>query len=108
MLGDDDEVVVVDAAHEAARSSPPWATARVRGDRVHARRTTTTSTPRADLVAATGAPVLLHPDDRMLWDVVHPRRRAGRRSRTASVITVAGVDLRVLHTPGHSPGGVCL
>ena len=24
------------------------------------------------------------------------------------VLQVAGVDVRVIHTPGHSPGGVCL
>ena len=61
----------------------------------------------AEIVAATGAPVYLHPDDRMLWDVVNPSIEP-RPLADGDVITVAGTDLHVLHTPGHSPGGVCL
>jgi glyoxylase-like metal-dependent hydrolase (beta-lactamase superfamily II) len=60
-----------------------------------------------ELVAATGAPVQLHPDDRMLWDVVNAGV-AFVPLADGDVVRVAGVDLTVLHTPGHSPGGVCL
>jgi len=56
---------------------------------------------------ATGAPVLLHPDDRMLWDVVHPDREPGYLA-DGDVLDVAGTAVHVLHTPGHSPGAVCL
>jgi glyoxylase-like metal-dependent hydrolase (beta-lactamase superfamily II) len=58
-------------------------------------------------VAATGAVVRLHPADLMLWDVVNegvpfaPLEDGDR-------IEVAGTALEVLHTPGHSPGCVCL
>ncbi|MBA3955122.1 MAG: MBL fold metallo-hydrolase, partial [Acidimicrobiia bacterium] len=61
-----------------------------------------------DLVEATGAPVALHPDDRMLWDVVHPGRAPERALADGDVVEVAGARLDVLHTPGHSPGGICL
>ena len=61
----------------------------------------------ADVVAVTGASVHLHPDDRMLWDVVNPGL-APVPLADGDVIRVAGTDLQVLHTPGHSPGGVCL
>jgi glyoxylase-like metal-dependent hydrolase (beta-lactamase superfamily II) len=60
------------------------------------------------LADAVGAPISLHPDDRMLWDVVHPRRPPDRLLADGDVVRVAGVELTVLHTPGHSPGGVCL
>jgi glyoxylase-like metal-dependent hydrolase (beta-lactamase superfamily II) len=43
----------------------------------------------------------------MLWDVVHPDR-APEPLADGQEIQVAGVRLRVLHTPGHSPGAVCL
>ena len=64
-------------------------------------------TAAPDVAAATGADIHLHPDDRMLWDVVHPGVETSPLA-DGDVFTVAGTDLRVLHTPGHSPGGVCL
>lgn len=60
------------------------------------------------LAHAVGAPVALHPADRMLWDVVHPDRAPDRDLADGDVVQVAGARLQVLHTPGHSPGGVCL
>ena len=49
----------------------------------------------------------LHPDDRMLWDAVHPGRRPLPLA-DGDRFEVAGTALTVLHTPGHSPGAVCL
>ena len=54
------------------------------------------------------APVLLHPADRMLWDDVFPDEEPDGALAEGDVLRVAGVELRVLHTPGHSPGSVCL
>ncbi|MFL0421424.1 MBL fold metallo-hydrolase [Micrococcus luteus] len=54
------------------------------------------------------APVLLHPADRMLWDAVFPDEEPDGALAEGDVLRVAGVELRVLHTPGHSPGSVCL
>ena len=63
--------------------------------------------PPVRLADATGAPLKLHPDDTMLWQVVHPDRTFDALS-DGDVITVGGSEVQVLHTPGHSPGGVCL
>ncbi len=106
LIGDDSEVVVVDAAHEADKILAAVGVRTVRAivcthghnDHINA---------VADLVAATGAPVHLHPDDAILWDVVNPSI-APIELADGDVVSVAGVDLQVLHTPGHSPGGVCL
>jgi glyoxylase-like metal-dependent hydrolase (beta-lactamase superfamily II) len=106
LVGDDSEVIVVDAAHEAAtileavgdRTLVAVVSTHAHNDHING---------VAEIVAATGAPVYLHPDDRMLWDVVNPTLEP-RPLADGDVITVAGTDLRVLHTPGHSPGGVCL
>ncbi|MBL8929218.1 MAG: MBL fold metallo-hydrolase [Kineosporiaceae bacterium] len=106
LVGDDDEVLVVDAAHDAeaiisavgGRRLVAIVSTHGHNDHVNA----------AGVVAdATGAPILLHPDDRMLWDVVHPDRTPEPLA-DGQVISVAGLDLTVLHTPGHSPGAVCL
>jgi len=106
LVGDDSEVVVVDAAHEADKILTAVGGRTVRAivcthghnDHINA---------VADLVAATGAPVLLHPDDRILWDVVN-REIEPVDLADGDLVSVAGLDLQVLHTPGHSPGGVCL
>ena len=55
-----------------------------------------------------GAPIALHPNDRMLWDAVHPHRAPDLDLADGQVISVGGAHLTVLHTPGHSPGSVCL
>jgi glyoxylase-like metal-dependent hydrolase (beta-lactamase superfamily II) len=56
------------------------------------------------LSAETGAPLYLHPADEPLWKLVHPDVPMPRP--LADGQEIAG--LRVLHTPGHSPGAVCL
>ncbi len=107
LVGDDHEVVVVDAAHDAG----PIVEA-VGGRRVvavvctHGHNDHINVAP--DLARATGAPVALHPRDRMLWDDVHPSRAPDTDLADGDVVKVAGAHLSVLHTPGHSPGGVCL
>lgn len=96
-------VLVIDAAHDAGAIAAAVGDRRVEAivcthghnDHVNA---------AVDLAAALDAPVLLHPADRMLWDTVHPDRAPD--GRLGDDMSVAG--LRVMHTPGHSPGGVCL
>jgi glyoxylase-like metal-dependent hydrolase (beta-lactamase superfamily II) len=107
IVGDDTEAVVIDAAHDAD------AIAAAVGDR---RLVAIVSTHGHDdhidaapaLSARTGAPVLLHPDDLMLWKQKHPAKGPDGELSDGQVITVAGTGLTVLHTPGHSPGAVCL
>jgi glyoxylase-like metal-dependent hydrolase (beta-lactamase superfamily II) len=53
------------------------------------------------------APILLHDADRMLWDVVWPGVTAPSGCSPGELLKVAGHELGVLHTPGHSPGCCC-
>jgi hydroxyacylglutathione hydrolase len=48
-------------------------------------------------------PMLLHPGDRTLWNQTHPNIAPGELI-DGQKITVAGTDLVVINTPGHSPG----
>ncbi|WP_405966471.1 MBL fold metallo-hydrolase [Streptomyces sp. NBC_00015] len=106
IIGDDEEVIVVDAAHDAA------AIAEALGGRTlraivctHAHNDHIDAAPA--LAARTGAPVLLHPDDLPLWKQTHPDRAPDGELAEGQVLEVAGVSLTVLHTPGHAPGAVC-
>ncbi|WP_367325096.1 MBL fold metallo-hydrolase [Streptomyces sp. HUAS ZL42] len=108
LIGNDDEVLVVDAAHDAEAIA-----AAVGGRRLvaivctHAHNDHVNAAPA--LSARTGAPVLLHPADAVLWKSVHgPRVPAYWELIEGEALTVAGIELLVLHTPGHSPGAICL
>ena len=50
------------------------------------------------------APILLHPDDKPLWELTHTDHLWDMDLPDGWEITVGGVVLRVLHTPGHAPG----
>ncbi len=107
LVGDDSEVVVIDAAHDAD------AIAEAVGGRTlraivctHAHNDHIDAAP--ELAARTGAPILLHRDDLPLWKQTHPDRMPDGDLADVQVLAVAGVDLTVLHTPGHAPGAVCL
>ena len=59
-----------------------------------------------EIVAATGAPVYLHPDARpMLVSAEENLSAFAGIPITAPVETLA--DLQIYHTPGHAPGSVC-
>ncbi|MEV0225925.1 MBL fold metallo-hydrolase [Streptomyces sp. NPDC050704] len=107
IVGDDHEAVVIDAAHDAG------AILAAVGDRrltaivcTHAYNDHVNAAPA--LADATEARVLVHLDDRMLWKHTHPDRDPGGYLSDNQRIQVAGTELQVLHTPGHSPGGICL
>ena len=53
------------------------------------------------------APILLHPDDRPLWELTHTDELWDVDLADGDAIEVAGTTLRVIHTPGHAPGAVC-
>jgi len=57
---------------------------------------------------ATGAPIWLHPADRMLWEMVHAEESPDLELADGTRFDVAGATLTALHTPGHSPGSTCL
>jgi glyoxylase-like metal-dependent hydrolase (beta-lactamase superfamily II) len=106
IVGNDAEVVVIDAPHDAT------AIAAVIGDRkvvaiacTHAHDDHVRVAP--ELAALTDAPILLHPDDQVVWELTHPDREPDGVLADGDHIEVAGISLHVLHTPGHAPGAVC-
>ena len=43
-----------------------------------------------------------------MWDLTHPTSAPTGDLADGQVLEVAGTHLHVLHTPGHTPGSVCL
>ncbi len=107
LVGDDDEVLVIDAPHDAAPILEAVGGRRVtaivltHGHNDHV-------TAAVDLRQATGAPIWLHPADTMLWEMVHPDTTPDEALAEGTRFRVAGTTLTALHTPGHSPGSTCL
>jgi glyoxylase-like metal-dependent hydrolase (beta-lactamase superfamily II) len=107
IVGDDCEVVVIDAAHEhrpiveavGGRRTAAILATHGHNDHINA---------AAALAEQLDAPIWLHPEDRMLWDAVYPDRAPDADLVDEMTITAGGTQLTVLHTPGHSPGGCCL
>jgi len=107
IVGNGRTVIVVDAAHDAD------AIASAVGDReltaivcTHAHNDHINAAARlADLA---DAPILVHPDDAELWAMVYPDREPDAPLLHGKRIQAGDVELEVLHTPGHSPGAVCL
>ena len=106
LVGDDRKVLVIDAGHDHA----PIVEA-VAGRRVTAILLTHGHNDHIDSAVAlrerVDAPIMLHPDDRMLWDMVYADHAPDRDLEHGATLRVAGHELAVIHTPGHSPGSCC-
>lgn len=107
VVGDDVECVVIDAPHDVD------GILQVVGDRrvkaivcTHAHDDHVRVAPALRERAV--APILLHPDDRPLWELTHTDELWDVDLSDGQEIAVAGSTLRVIHTPGHAPGAVCL
>lgn len=106
IVGDDAEVIVIDAAHDATAIEQA-----VAGRHVvavvctHGHNDHITVAPQ--LSADLDAPILLNPADTMLWEMTHGDKPF-RALQDGQVLTAGGIELRAIATPGHSPGSTCL
>ena len=107
VVGDDAECLVIDAPHNVDEILA------IVGDRrliaivcTHAHDDHVRVAPA--LADRTGAQIMLHPDDKPVWQLTHPDREPDAPLADGDELIVGGTSLRVIHTPGHAPGAVCL
>jgi glyoxylase-like metal-dependent hydrolase (beta-lactamase superfamily II) len=107
LVGDDREVLVIDAAHDPAAILAAVGSRRLSTIVcTHGHNDHINAAPQ--VAEATGAPIRLHQGDEVLWRLIYPDTEPDGDLGEEQVIEIAATPLRVLHTPGHSPGSICL
>jgi glyoxylase-like metal-dependent hydrolase (beta-lactamase superfamily II) len=107
VVGDDEQCLVIDAPHDveailevvAGRTVKAIVCTHAHDDHVRV---------APALREATHAPILLHPDDRPLWELTHTDELWDVDLTDGQTLTIGGAAVTVIHTPGHAPGAVCL
>lgn len=107
MVGNDDEVLVIDAAHDAEaivsgvgdRDALGILLTHGHEDHVNA---------AVDAARRLDTHLYLHPADLFLWEQTHGEILPDFELVDGASFLVAGVELTAVHTPGHTPGSMCL
>ena len=107
IVGDDDEVIVVDPGRDAG------AVLSAVGDReilavicTHGHAAHVAAAPA--VAARDEAPVALNPRDRLPWREAHPDDDPEIEMEDGGIFEVSDASLEVIHAPGHTLGSVCL
>lgn len=106
VVGDDDECVVIDAPHDVDAIMAVVGDRRVKAvllTHAHDDHVRVAPALRERVVA----PLLLHPDDRPLWELTHADELWDVDLADGATVEVGGTTLHAIHTPGHAPGAVC-
>jgi glyoxylase-like metal-dependent hydrolase (beta-lactamase superfamily II) len=107
VIGDDEEVIVIDPGHDAAAvleavdEREVIAVICTHGHPDHV-------AAALEVAESDEAPVALHPKDLLFWHESHPDDDPDIEMADGGVFEVADVALEVIHSPGHSPGSICL
>lgn len=107
VVGDDEECIVIDAPHDVEGILAVVGERKVKAilcTHAHDDHVRVAPALRERVVA----PILLHPDDRVLWELTHADELWDLDLSDGMELTVGGTTLRILHTPGHAPGAVCV
>ena len=111
VVGDDVECVVIDAPHDVDAILEVVAGRTVKAiicTHAHDDHVRVAPELRERVNNGSGAPILLHPDDRPLWELTHRDHLWDVDLEDGQTVKVGGASVKAIHTPGHAPGAVCL
>jgi glyoxylase-like metal-dependent hydrolase (beta-lactamase superfamily II) len=107
IIGDDEEVIVIDPGRDAdsildtVGGREVLAVICTHGHPSHV-------AAALEVAERDEAQVALHPRDKLLWRDSHPDDPAEIDIEDGGIFEVGDVRLEVIHSPGHTPGSVCL
>ncbi|QIM18498.1 MBL fold metallo-hydrolase [Leucobacter coleopterorum] len=106
IVGDDEQVLIIDAAHDAD------AIVQAVGEReVLGLLLTHGHEDHINVAVATAQAldthIYLHPSDLFLWQETYSETLPDFELTDGASFMVAGTDITTVHTPGHTPGSVC-
>src|SRR5258708_6063534 len=107
IIGDDDEVIVIDPGRDAGAVLDAVGEREVLAvicTHGHAGHTAAA----VEVAGRDDAQIALHPRDKMLWRQAHPDDDAEIEMEDGGLFEVGDVALEVIHAPGHTPGSVGL
>lgn len=107
LVGTDEKVIVIDAAHDSrpiveaigGRQLIMIVCTHGHNDHINV---------AVELSEICHGPIAIHPDDTELWAQIYPGRFPDLALTDGQQVDFARHHLHVIHTPGHTPGGVCL
>lgn len=106
LVGDDNEVIVVDAGHDAAAIDAAVGDREVLGVLLtHGHQDHVSAA--VELAQLRDTHLYLHPADQFIWEETYESALPDFELTDRADFHVAGTDLVTLHTPGHTPGSVC-
>jgi glyoxylase-like metal-dependent hydrolase (beta-lactamase superfamily II) len=107
VIGDNDEVIVIDPGHDAQEilekigDREVLAVICTHGHRDHV-------AAALEVAERDEAPIALHPKDFSLWRETHPDDDPEIEMADGGVFEVSDARLEVIVSPGHTPGSICL
>jgi glyoxylase-like metal-dependent hydrolase (beta-lactamase superfamily II) len=107
IIGDDDEVIVIDPGRDAASvldvvgEREVLAVICTHGHAGHV-------AAAIEVAERDEAAVALHRKDRLLWREAHPEDQPDIEMEDGGIFEVGDVSLEVIYAPGHTDGSVCL
>ena len=107
IIGDDDEVIIIDPGESADAVMPVVGQREVLAvicTHGHSRHVAAAF----DVASRDEAQVALHSADRLAWREAHPGKEPDIFMEEGGLFQVADVTLEVIYVPGHSPGSICL
>jgi glyoxylase-like metal-dependent hydrolase (beta-lactamase superfamily II) len=110
VVGDDTECVVIDAPHSVGDILALVGDRKVKAillTHAHDDHCRVAPALREEANGGSGAPIMLHPADKPLWELTHTDYLWDLDLVDGLEIVIGDAALQVLHTPGHAPGAVC-